>query len=200
MSAVELAKEILTFFTKIQPGMEGISDTGTVIAASGKAVLYVIDKGARLVAYLLTRANKSTEPVSQRRKRSSPIKVKPDVAIIVDINRRSLSDVAAYLDENHIDADIVIITNDPTYQSKSVFLDPAEQEDWECMVREFSKVMDGIKHTVGGARLHIFLSTPNALAFAMGAVRGLVDENTVVYHWEKQTYFPVVTLSRQLRQ
>jgi hypothetical protein len=122
------------------------------------------------------------------------------VAVVVDINRRSLTDVAAYLDEKDIDADIVVITNDPAYESKSIFLDPACQEDWEQIVREFSTAIDGIKHTTGAARLHIFLSTPGALAFALGAVRGLVDEGTVVYHWENRTYFPMVELSRGLRK
>ena len=200
MSAIELAIEALKFFAKIKPSMEGVSETGTVIASSGKAVLYILDKGAKLVAYLMTRVRKPAEKPAARRKKNTRIQVKPDVAIVVDINRRSLTDVAAYLDEKKIDADIIIITNDPAYKSKSIFLDPARQEDWEHIVQEFSTVMDGIKHTVGGARLHIFLSTPGALAFALGAVRGLVDEGTVVYHWENRTYSPVVELSRGLRK
>jgi hypothetical protein len=200
MSTLELAIEAMKFFAKIKDSMEGMSETGTVIASSSKAVLYVLNRGAKLVAYLMTRASKTREPVTPRRKKSKPIKVKPDVAVVVDINRRSLTDVAAYLDEKKIDADVIIITNDPRYESRSVFLAPAKRDDWEHMVREFSKVMDGIKHTVGGSRLHIFLSTPNALAFALGAVRGLVDEGTIVYHWEDRTYYPVVVLSRKLRQ
>ena len=200
MSAIELVQAALKLFETIKPGIEGMSASGDVLASSGKVALYVVQKGAKLVAYLMMRAQKPVEKTTPRRKKKTPIPVKPDVAIVVDINRRSLTDVAAYLDEKKIDADMIIVTNDPAYRSKSVFLDPTCQSDWENVVREFSTVMDGIKHTVGGARLHIFLSAPGALAFALGAVRGLVDESTIIYHWEKQTYFPVVELSRQLRQ
>jgi hypothetical protein len=200
MNVLELAIEALKFFENIKPGAEGLAATGTVIASSGKAALYVIQRGSKLITYLLTRTHKPTEKTAVRGKKSAPLTAKPDVAILVDINRRSMTDVATYLDEHKIDADLIIITNDPAYKSKTILLDPDDQDEWTEIVREFSTTMDGIKYNLGGARLHIFLSTPGALAFALGAVRGLVDESTIVYHWEKQTYFPVVQLSRQLRQ
>ena len=66
------------------------------------------------------------------------------------------------------------------------------------MAREFSTAMKAIKHAVGSARVHIFLSTPLALDFAFGSVWVTVDEATV-YHWEKNTYYPAMKISRGLR-
>jgi hypothetical protein len=65
-------------------------------------------------------------------------------------------------------------------------------------VQEFTATMNAIKHQLGGARVHIFLSTPLPLAFGLGSVWGTVDEATV-YHWEKQTYYPAMKISRALR-
>jgi hypothetical protein len=46
--------------------------------------------------------------------------------------------------------------------------------------------------------MRFFISAPMPIAFGIGSVWGTVDEATV-YHWEKQTYYPVLHVTRELR-
>ncbi len=190
MDVTAMIIEALKFFEAVKPGVEGAVAVGTALVSSSKASIYVIQKGAKLISYFITRKPKA--------KNTTLRTTKSDVAILVDINRRLLSDVGTYLDKHKIDADIIIITNDPTYSGNIKFLSPSDNDEWRELVQEFSTAMNGIKRTVGSAHLHIFLSTPLPLAFALGAVWGTVDEATI-YHWENNTYWPVMPISRDLR-
>lgn len=181
--------EAIKFFENIKPGVEGLAATSSVLTAGAKAGVYVIKKGTKLVSYLITDQKDASE---------LPTVKKSDVVILVDINRRMLADVSRYLEGQKLDADVVIISNDPAYSDNIQFLEAADAQDWVEIVQEFSGAMNGIKRTVGGAKMHIFLSTPLPLAFALGSVWGTVDEATV-YHWEKGNYHPVMPISRELR-
>lgn len=181
--------EAIKFFENIKPGVEGAVATGTALHAGAKAGVYIIKKGAKLVSYLIT---------DQKDAKELPAIKKPDVVILVDINRRMLADVSRYLEEKKLDADVIIISNDPLYSDKIQFIEATDTDDWVEIVQEFSAAINGIKRTVGGAKMHIFLSTPLPLAFALGSVWGTVDESTV-YHWEKGSYYPVMPISRNLR-
>jgi hypothetical protein len=187
---IQFIVEAIKFFENIKPSVEGLAATGPVLAASAKAGVYVIKKGAKLVSYLIT---------DQKDAERLPTVKKADVVILVDINRRMLADVSRYLEEKKLDADVVIISNDPAYSDNIQFLKVSDSEDWVEIVKEFTSAMNGIKRTVGGAKMHIFLSTPLPLAFALGSVWGTVDETATVYHWEKGTYYPVMPISRELR-
>lgn len=66
------------------------------------------------------------------------------------------------------------------------------------MVQDFYRGMSRVKREVGAARVHIVLGTPLPLAYGMGTVWGTVDEATI-YHWENNTYHPVMPISRILR-
>ncbi len=186
---IQFIVEAIKFFENIKPGVDGLAATGPVLAASAKAGVYVIKKGAKLFSYLITDQKNASE---------LPTVKKSDVVILIDINRRMLADVSRFIEEEKLDADVVIITNDPAYSSNIQFLKASKSDDWVDIVREFSSAMNGIKHTVGGAKMHIFLSTPLPLAFAIGSVWGTVDEATV-YHWEAGSYHPTMPISRQLR-
>lgn len=181
--------EAIKFFENIKPGVEGVAATGSALHAGAKAGVYVIKKGAKLVSYLIT---------DQKDAKELPTVKKSDVVILVDINRRMLADVSRYMEAENLDADVIIISNDPAYSDNIQFLETADAENWVEIVQEFSGAMNGIKRTVGGAKMHIFLSAPLALAFAIGSVWGTVDEATV-YHWEKGSYHPVMPISRKLR-
>lgn len=116
-----------------------------------------------------------------------------------------LQDVARYLDEQNLDADMLVVTNDPAYSDKVKFLDPNQPEEWTELVQEFTATMNAIKHQLGGAQVHIFLSTPLPLAFGLGAVWGTVDLATVYHYQEikkenRSTYYPAMKISRELRQ
>jgi hypothetical protein len=173
-----------------------------MLNAVGKAVVTVVKKGRQLITYLI----KKREETEQGQPPGAPLTItRPHVAILVDINRRMLQDVARYLDEQNLDADLLIVTNDPAYGDKVKFLDPNKPEEWTALVQEFTATMNAIKHQLGGAQVHIFLSTPLPLAFGLGAVWGTVDLATVYHYQEikkenRSTYYPVMRISRELRQ
>lgn len=208
MDGVQFAMEALKAFEAMKPGIEGIVAGGTLLSATTKGSVYVIRKGAQFISYLITKKKPARKAVS---KKASPrtkktaattqdeIQVtKDDVAIIVDISRRALVDVAGFLEKQKIDADIVLVTNDPSYEAQVKFLNPESEEEWNEITLEFKSLMNRIKRTSGGKRVHIFLAAPAPLVFAMGAVWGTVDEANV-YHWENNTYNKVIAISRKLR-
>jgi len=196
------------FLTDATALMQRIGALATTLLTVGGVVGQVIDKGKHLITVLIkpkpdkpadatasAAADAGLAPIE-----AGPITTKSEVAILVDINRRMLIDVGRYLDEQQIDADLIVVTNDVTYGDRVKFLDPAQPAEWEELVREFNTALGKIKRAVGRAKLHLFLTTPLPLALALGALLGTVDENTIVYHWEKGTYWPVIALSRDLRK
>ena len=207
MNLLDLAKDITIFFEQIEPGIAAAAKVGSALGTVGTAGIKVIQKGRQFVTYWIERKKPKPEPAPkppvsgevETVTDTTKIVSKRDVAILIDINRRILVDVARYLDEQQIDADLLIVTNDPAYSDQIKFLPVQQPDEWEEMVQEFSGAMNAIKRAVGKANLHIFLSTPLPLAFGIGSVWGTVDEATV-YHWEEGTYHPVMPISRALRQ
>lgn len=195
--------EALKFFQNAKVPLEGLAVAGTTLVSGAKATVYVVQKGAKLVSYLITRSKKGQAKAKAATKTASgeeglPTAQRQDVALLVDINRRMLVDVSRYLEKQGIDADFIIVTNDPDYSDKIKFVDPATPQEWETLIREFAAAMNSIKRAAGGARLHIFLSAPLSLTFGLGSVWGTVDEATI-YHWENNTYYPTMHISRSLR-
>ena len=210
MDGFQLFLEGLKAFEAMKPGLEGALTAGTLLSASAKGSVYVVQKGAQFVSYLIKsgkgKAKKSAKPKTMsgaKKKKQTTARgemeiTKEDVAIVVDISRRAVVDVSAFLNQKEIDADIVMVTNDPAYGEQVVFLNPESEAEWLAITLEFKSLMNKIKRSAGGRRTHIFLAAPAPLVFAMGAVWGTVDEATV-YHWEKNTYHKVVEISRRLR-
>lgn len=207
MDGVQIVMEALKAFEAMKPGLEGIAAGGALLSATTKGSVYVIQKGAKFISYLIKSGKKKPAPkikVKAGAKKSTlsaqgELEItKPDVAIVVDISRRALVDVAAFLDGKKVDADIVMVTNDPAYGAQVKFLNPESDEEWNEIVVEFKSLMNKIKRAAGGKRVHIFLAAPLPLVFAMGAVWGTVDEASV-YHWEGNQYHKVVSISRKLR-
>lgn len=195
MDILQLAKDGLEAIEKIQPGMEATAKVATAITTIGSTGVKVLQQGKKLYTYLVGKFKDDEAEEEQ----AATIEPKENVAILVDINRRLLQDVARYLDAQDIDANLVIVTNDPAYSSLIRFLDVEDPDEWESLVQDFNRAINVIKQAVGSARLHFFLSTPLPIAFGLGSVWGTVDEATV-YHWENDTYHPVLKISRKLRQ
>jgi hypothetical protein len=164
-------------------------------ATLGQVAVQVIYYGTRLFSFIIGRKKdaKTEQPDAIE------IESENDVAVLVDINRRMMKDVARYLQQKGIKANLIVVTNDPDYTDKVCFLDPNNPDEWDQVVREFNAVIGKIKHTVGGAHLHIFLSTPLPIAFGLGSVWGTVDEATI-YHYQDRTYYPTMKITRSLRQ
>lgn len=192
MNLMQLVQDALTAIQTLEPGLAAAARATTALGTIGSTAVTVLQKGKQLITYLITRKKEQTEE-------QPTVTSKRDVALLIDINRRMLHDVARYLDEQQIDADLIVVTNDPTYSDQIKFLDPDDPGAWSDLVSEFSAAMNSIKRAIGGAQIHIFLSTPLSLAFGLGSMWGTVDEATV-YHWEGQTYHPSLKISRRLRQ
>jgi len=207
MNLVEWIKQALAFFQDIEPGVKSMVEVGAVV---GPVMLKVLYKGRQIVTYLATQREAveegqadapaearfvDVEPVAA----DQPLVSKADVALLVDINRRMLHDVSRYLDAHNIDADVIIMTNDPNYSDDIRFLDPENSAEWTELVQDFNAAINRTQRAVGSARVHIFLSTPLALAVGLGAVWGTVND-AVIYHWQGGTYYPSMRISRELRQ
>ncbi|MBX3015614.1 MAG: SAVED domain-containing protein [Caldilineaceae bacterium] len=177
--------------TEVKRQTGGVVDLGTQASTNVK----LLQQGKQLHTYLFSHQSTDQDRSSQGRSTS---KLVPDVAVLVDINRRILRDVARYLDEQQIQATLIIVTNDPTYSDQTPFLDVSNPSVWTALVQEFNAAITHINHYVGPANFHFFLSVPLPLAFGLGAVWGTVGE-AVVYHYEKNTYHPVMKISRNLR-
>jgi len=195
--------EVLKALEAAKPALEGAVAAGTLLSAGGKASVYVLQKGAMLISYLITARKKKKGDTALKKPAGAvaeaPKVTKPDVAIIVDINHRSLKQVADYLNTQGVDADFIIITNDPAYSDKVQFLDVRKPEEWDAVLHDFGAAILKIERTVGSAHVHIFQTTPLPLAFGLGCVWGAVHPATV-YHYQDGTYHPVLQVKRDWKQ
>jgi hypothetical protein len=203
MNILQLVKDGLALIQELEPGLTAAVKAGSALGTMGSAVVKVVQKGQRLITYVISR-REGQEPAEPQPQEivpigdDEPMVTKPDVAVVVDVSRRILRDVARYLDDEDIDADIILLTNDPQYGDVPEFISADDSDMWIEMVQDFHRGMSRVKREVGAARVHIFLGTPLPLAYGMGTVWGTVDEATV-YHWENNTYHPVMPISRVLR-
>lgn len=204
MSILQTVKDGLDLIQELEPGLTSAVKTGAALGTMGSTVVKFVQKGKRLITYVISHQEEATdestvaqdiEPIPD----GEPMVTKSDVAVIVDVSRRMLPDVARYLDDQKIDADIILLTNDPEYGDTAKLLDFQDSEPWTDIVKDFHRGMSRVKREVGAARVHIFLGAPLPLAFGMGAVWGTVDE-AIVYHWENKTYHSVMPINRDLRR
>jgi hypothetical protein len=203
MDLPEIVSNFLFFLGQNKDGIDAFLKVGTAVTSAGTTVVKVIQKGKHLVTYM-TGKKKNKEGNNQAASALAaysgpePIAEKKDVAVVVDIARRSLRDVEKYLVEHKIDANLIVVTNDPLYGSQTKMLDENKPDDWEEMIKEFNTAINAIKHAVGAVNIHIFMSVPLPVAFGMGAVWGTVDRARI-YHWNSEVYKPVLNISRNLR-
>lgn len=128
----------------------------------------------------LTRTNTAVQP-------------KLNIAVVIDIARPILRNVAAYLDDKNLAVNFVVFQHQQSGQFFNV------TDDWSQLAVTFGDVMDRVKREFNGAKIHFFMSGPVGLLFAMGCIWGTVDE-ALVYHYENDTYHPVLPITRALRQ
>jgi hypothetical protein len=210
MDLPSFIKDVLEIFQQVEPGLASAVKVGGSLGTVGVATVKVVQKGQKLITYWIERAKttKATAPVLPPAEKPAAqvapvpmdeaITTKKHVAILVDINRRALQDVAGFLAQKGMDADLFIVTNDPLYGSQVKSLDERDPLEWVQIVQEFNTAINAVKHAVGHVDIHIFLSTPVALAFGLGCTWGTVSEATV-YHWNGKGYVPLMPISRDLR-
>ena len=121
------------------------------------------------------------------------VRSKLNMAVVIDIARPSLRNVATYLDDQNMDVNFVVFRHaEPGKFFKT-------DDDWQAIGITFGDVMARIKREFDMAKLHFFLAGPGSLLFAMGCIWGTVDDATI-YHYENNTYHPVLPISRSLRE
>lgn len=116
---------------------------------------------------------------------------KLDVAIVIDVARPILQNVASYLDDKNIDANFVVFRHEQVGQFFSI------EDDWQQISNVFGIVMDRVKREFDGAQIHFFLAGPGALLFNVGCIWGTIDD-AKVYHYQNNTYHLVISLQQML--
>ena len=121
------------------------------------------------------------------------VQPKLNTAVVIDISRPIVRNVAAYLDDKNIDTNVILLRHVEPGQFFNT------SDDWQAIAITFGNVMDRVKREFNGSKIHFFMSGPVGLLFAMGCIWGTVDE-ALVYHYENDTYHPVLPITRKLRQ
>lgn len=115
-----------------------------------------------------------------------------DTAIVVDIARPAVANVAQYLDEEQVEANFIVLRH-----AENRFL--TAQDEWALMIQGFSAAMNQFSRRLVGSRAHFFLAGPGAMLFGLGCIWGTVSE-AAVYHYENNRYYHVFDVSRELRR
>jgi hypothetical protein len=120
--------------------------------------------------------------------------VKNNLAVVISINQMALQSAAAYLAQEGINADYLLITPVPNY-TQSRFL--PDDQDWGPAVQDFFQTMQpGALKLPPGIRRHFFFAAPLPYTFAIGCAWGLVHQGDKLYHWNGSEYILVMTVSR----
>lgn len=146
-----------------------------------------------LVTLCQTKRPRLNWEVDKVAKSETAVQPKLNIAVVVDIARPALRNAAVYLDDVAIEANFLVFR----HEEPGKFFDV--KDDWHQLAITFGDVMDRLKREFNGAKLHFFLAGPGGLLFAMGCIWGTVDE-AIVYHYENNTYHPVLPITRELRQ
>jgi hypothetical protein len=121
---------------------------------------------------------------------------KDNIAIIIDISRPCQSAVEKFLKENRIEASILVMKS----KDESRRLNPSDRAEWEELVKSFSKLVSNIYEKSAPKELHIFLSAPASLTFALGCVIGtLYKPNVYNYNDQTGSYDKVLTVTSGLK-
>lgn len=192
MDLLQLAQEASDFLQTIEPGLDALPKAGKILATVGSTTVNLLYQGKRLFTYWIT-PKASTEDQEQEVFSTDSLSSAKDIAIIIEITRPIFVDVARFLKEQGVEAELIVIQQ----EDQNAFLAADQPDIWEELVREFSQSANTIKRKSGKTNMHIFISSPLPLAFGLGAVWGTVDR-AIVYHWQNG-YKPVMKISRELR-
>lgn len=124
---------------------------------------------------------------------------KDDVAVMVQINQFLVTTTKKFLENEGIDARLILITNVEDGGSIK-YLDNDKKQEWIDVVSDFFDAVTGIERDWGARTLHVFLAAPAALAFALGCKMS-VQHNIRLYNWvaEERSYVRVLTVPRDIR-
>lgn len=184
--------QIMEAIKQIQTTLTPIVGTGTAISTIGGWVISLAQIGKKSNVFRISPERKSKVKKSR---------VPSDVALVVDVTWSIAPQVVKYLQQEKINAEILLMVNNQK-DGKGKWLTNSKPKEWEAAVKDFGAIAEKIFSSaeLSNSRIHIFIASPVALAFALGAVWGTVHHATI-YHWdsEKKTYFPVTNISSGLK-
>ena len=189
----------LEFTQTYQPVLNASITFGTSVYAIGSSLVKVLQQGKHLTTFAVGKKKAGIKKSAHTKSETTgQIASKKNVAIVVEVSRPAVQDAASFLQKKKLDANLVVVTKIKEQGQPVEGLDENDPQVWFETVQEFSTAIDAIKREMGAVNMHIFLATPVALAYGLGAVWGTVDQATV-YHWNGKEYKPVLEIKRELR-
>jgi len=171
------------------------------LAENAKTILTLLGMTTSYVAVLADHGKKVWTYVIGQKDKPEPLK--SHVAFVVEITRPAVASVKQYLDEQNIDANLVVIRSGKLEEGGE--LQPLKDDDpaeWGEVVKSFRRQVEAIVQKGGAAReFHVFISGPAALAFGLGSVVGTLYRMRV-YNWTRggeTGYLPVVRLPEDVK-
>lgn len=183
--------QILEAIKQIQPSLTAVSDTGAAIITMGGWVVSLVQTGKKANIYR----------ISRQKKKGTKVRTPTDVALVVDVTWSISPQVIHYLEQQKIDAEILLMVNNQK-TGTGKWLRNDKPKEWENTVHVFNTMIQKIfgDSELAGAHIHIFIAAPVALAYALGAAWGTVHHATV-YHWDsgEKIYYPVIITSTKIK-
>jgi len=192
------------FMQNYQPVLDSTIKFGTSAYTIGSSLVKVLQNGKHLATVAVGKKNAAKRSkakeraATQHKKAPDQIVRKKNAAVVVEISRPAVQDAASFLEKKKIDANLVVITAAKDGSQSLDGLDENKPKMWFEVVQEFNDAITVVKKEMGAVHMHIFLATPVALAFGLGAVWGTVDEATI-YHWNGKEYKQVLEIKREIR-
>lgn len=183
---------VIEAIKQIQPTLTAVADTGAAITTIGGWAVSLVKAGKKADVFRISR---------EKKKKTGKKAAKPtDIALVVDVTWSISPQVMKYLEDKKIDAEIILMVNNQK-AAKDKWLKNDKPKDWEAVAHDFSMGVQKIytDQDLANANVHIFIASPVALAFSLGAVWGTVHRATV-YQWDtdERTYYPVIVISKKL--
>jgi len=168
-------------------------DATTVLNFLGLAASYVavlVEHGKKVWTYVIGEKDK-------------PEPLKPNVAFVIEITRPAVVSVKQYLDQQGIDANLVVIRSGKLAPDEELQpLDDKNPADWAEVVKSFRRQVEAIVQKSGVRQeFHVFISGPVALAFGLGSVLGTLYDIRVynLARGGEVSYYPVLHLPKDVK-
>ncbi len=125
-----------------------------------------------------------------------PVQSPSAVAFCIDFKFRSLKKAADYLNQNSIQADLVMVTRYPTYPIEVPLL-PNDADVWQMCYQDFVHIRNVVWERFDNVDYHLFFNGPVALGIGLGSVWGHVRPATI-YHMNNSdgNYYPLIRIEK----
>lgn len=201
MDMQERIEDAQRIFNEITPELVQRKKAGDSVGALGATGIKLFIKSERLYTFWVGTFEKKeklspfeaqgVEPPWQ----GKPIRSPQHLAILLDLKFHNFETVGAYLSEENIFADLLVISPTPNYASNPYMV---TQKDWQPYLKDFNTIIATIRREIPGRKTtyHIFSNGPLPLILGFGATWGSVSR-AEIYHYEQDTYTKVFSIDRE---